>query len=366
MKIYNHDILLSTHEKYGGIHLYSGRALPLTSPEDKVQMHPALKEDWTAISDHYHQVGLTFTDDVIWDVSMAEISRHPDREISVYFFGDAVNANSPYQHLFDDLDADWNRTVAYINSKNNFIQLAQSLNVPVPETLCFESLDDLPALETLPYPCYVKPSVSDHGFGIARCGDSEELRAALSRLEPGSALQVQAEVQASAFLNLQYQVVNGQPQRVLVSEQVLEGCVHGGNRYPTDHEPWEVVEPLAQWLVDRGMKGIFAFDVAVLTGTAEPKYVAIECNPRFNGSSYPTCIAHRLGITAWSSATCSLTPRSVGDLGDLSGLAFNPETGRGLILVNWGTIHAGKLSLLLAGMPPEQEEVLLKFRQRLV
>lgn len=364
MKIYNHDILLSTHEKYGGVHLYSGRALGLTFPGDKVQIHPDLRPDWPAIAAHYQRVGLTYTEDVLWTVDMAEIIRHPGYDFSVYFFGNAVDATPAAQQFFTALDEPWCRTVAYINSKNNFMELADQLQVPVPQTLRFATQADLPPLAELPYPCYLKPSVSDHGFGIARCDSPAQVQAALAQLEPDSPFQVQAEVAATAFLNLQYQVVAGRAERVLVSEQVLAGCVHQGNRYPTTQEPWQVVDAMAQWLVDQGMKGIFAFDVAVLAEGAERPYVAIECNPRFNGSSYPTAIAHRLGIPQWSSATCTLSPRPIADL-DLKGVEYDPDTGKGMILVNWGTIHAGKLSVLVAGTLQEQEDCLATLRQRL-
>lgn len=363
MKIYNHDILLSTHEPYGGVHLYSGRALGLSSPGDKVQMHPDLQADWDAISRHYRQVGLTITEDIIWHTSVEELSRHPDHEICVYFFGDAVNNPSPWDSFFDGIDARWHHTVHYINSKNNFIDLAQRLGVPVPTTLCFENPGAIADPTQLPYPCYLKPSVSDHGFGIARCETVAELTAALPQLDPQIPVQVQAEVQAKAFLNLQYRVVAGTAQPMLASEQILLGCVHQGNRYPSAYEPWEMMAPMAQWLAEAGMRGIFAFDVAVIETAAGPEYVAIECNPRFNGSSYPTCVAERLGIRQWRSATCSLSPRAIADL-NMEGLEFNPDTGKGIILVNWGTIHAGKLSILLAGTPTEQEEVLAKFQQR--
>ena len=48
------------------------------------------------------------------------------------------------------------------------------------------------------------------------------------------------------------------------TEQVLDGCVHQGNRYPVPAPPWPVVEPMAEWLVEQGMQGVFAFDVAVV------------------------------------------------------------------------------------------------------
>ncbi|NER83557.1 MAG: hypothetical protein F6K42_29195 [Leptolyngbya sp. SIO1D8] len=66
MKIFNHDITLSTHDREPGTHLYSGRALGLTRPEDKIQIHPALLSEWDAILEHYEQAGISHSHDVIW------------------------------------------------------------------------------------------------------------------------------------------------------------------------------------------------------------------------------------------------------------------------------------------------------------
>lgn len=94
MKIFNHDITLSTHDQAPGVHLFSGRALGLTNPGDKIQIHPALTSEWEAIIEHYEQVGLRHTDDVVWDISLAEIERNPEYETSFYFFGDAVDRSA--------------------------------------------------------------------------------------------------------------------------------------------------------------------------------------------------------------------------------------------------------------------------------
>jgi len=56
---------------------------------------------------------------------------------------------------------------------------------------------------------------------------------------------------------------------------------------------------MAEWLYREGMKGTFAFDVAVTRKGVGTDYLAIECNPRFNGASYPTVIAHKLGLESW-------------------------------------------------------------------
>jgi hypothetical protein len=357
MTIYNHDITLYTHDRHISTRLYSGRALCLTTPEDKIQIHPELATEWDAIVNHYHQVGLAHTNDVVWDISLhrlaEELAQNPDQEPSVYFFGDVVNDHDTYRKVFQNWDAQCCLVIEYVNSKNNFISLAEELRIAVPKTLRFDHLAAAKAWGEMPFPCYVKPAISDHGAGIMRCPDTEALAVAFAKLEPNVPLQVQAEVTASAFLNLQYQVTPAGVEPLLVSEQILDGCVHGGNRYPASHEPWDTVAPFARWMGEQGMKGIFAVDVAVVPAGETTGYVAIECNPRFNGSSYPTLVAQRLGISAWSSATYTTQLRSLKDL-DLQDLAFNPAVGKGIVLINWGTIQAGKVSVLLAGSEPEQ------------
>lgn len=364
MKIFNHDITLSTHDQSAGISLFSGRALGLTHPEDTIQIHPELTSEWDDIVDHYAQVGLSHSQQVIWTVDLAEIDRHPEYDACFYFFGDAVNLQSPQRQFFQQRDPHWCQVVEFINSKNNFVHLAEELGIAVPQTLRFDTLAAAQAFEAIPFPVYVKPAVSDHGVGIMRCPDEASLAAAFARLNPDESLQIQAEVQASSFLNLQYQVTPDGVEPLLVSEQILDGCVHGGNRYPSAHEPWEKIAPFAEWMGDRGMKGIFAVDVAVVPEAGGTRYLAIECNPRYNGSSYPTLVAQKLGISQWSSATCHTSKRSLKDL-DLGDLTFDAETGTGVILINWGTIKAGKISVLLAGTESAQATLSTELETRL-
>jgi hypothetical protein len=357
MKIYNHDITLYTHDRHISTRLYSGRALCLTTPGDKIQIHPELATEWDGILAHYEQVGLAHTDDVVWDISIArledELASQPDQELSVYFFGDVVNEDDTYRQVFQNWDARCCQVIEFVNSKNNFISLSQELGIAVPQTLCFDHLAAAKAWDPVPFPCYVKPAISDHGAGIMRCPDAKALATAFAQLDPHIPLQIQAEVNASAFLNLQYQVTTAGVEPLLVSEQILDGCVHGGNRYPASHEPWEKVAAFAEWMGNQGMRGIFAVDVAVVPEAGGIGFVAIECNPRFNGSSYPTLVAQRLGIRAWSSATYATQLRALKDL-KLQDLAYNPTTGKGIVLINWGTIQAGKVSVLLAGTEADQ------------
>lgn len=67
-------------------------------------------------------------------------------------------------------------------------------------------------------------------------------------------------------------------------------------------------------MVGNGMQGVFAFDIAVIDRPNGVEYLAIECNPRFNGASYPTAIAHKFGITHWMSRLFYTDHRSLRDL----------------------------------------------------
>lgn len=363
-KLFNHDITTCTHESVLGNHLYSGRVLGLTDSEDIIQLSPELKSQWQGITEHYDRIGLTYSQNVIWDVSLEICADYPNFDLSVFYFGDTTTQNSTKAYGFKQLDPLRFDVVEFINSKNNFMQVAENLGVKVPKTFCFGTKTAIGNLETLPYPCYLKPSVAVAGAGIHRCENPENLASVLPTIPNDIPLQIQEEVITSSFLNLQYQVTDSGWQRLAATSQILEGCTHMGNRYPSAHQPWELVDPMAEWMVQRGMKEVFAFDVAVVEEEGNIRYVAIECNPRFNGASYPTIIAKKLNINNWIGETFSTQYRSLEEL-DLSGIEFNSQTGVGVVLVNWGTILVGRLGVLIAGSIEEQDEIRFLLKQRL-
>jgi hypothetical protein len=244
--------------------------------------------------------------------------------------------------------------------------LAAELGIDVPQTRCFPGADAISELDIISFsmPCYLKAAISVSGVGIYRCANREELRDAMKKFAVGVPVQLQEEVKTDVFLNMQYRVIDDKLVRLAASEQILEGCAHQGNRFPSSHEPWEVIEPMALWLKERGIKGIFAFDLAVVETPDGLRFPAIECNPRFNGASYPTVIAQKLDIPEWSAITFETKYRKLSDL-DFSDIEFDMKTGEGLVIVNWGTLLRGKLVLLLAGSADYQELLLNEIRYRL-
>ena len=362
-KIFNHDIMHCTHDAVVGNYLYSGRVLGMSEPDDLIQLHPDLESQWTAITAHYDRIGLSHSQNPIWNVSFEELRKYPDYEPSVFIFSDAFDELRQDEKWFGKGNKDWQDVVTFVNSKNNFIRLAQELNVNVPRTLCAENQSKL--LENnknIPFPCYLKPAVSVDGVGIYRCENSQELNDSLAKLDKNTPIQVQQEVIADKFLNLQYEVKNGSVEPLAATEQILNGFAHQGNRYPTAYQPWDLVKPMAKWMTKKGMKGIFAFDVATVKDKID--CFAIECNPRFNGASYPTGIAYKLKIDSWCSDNFVTKYSSLDEI-DLGDLEYNPATKKGAIIYNWGSILVSKIGVLLAGSIAQQEELRTLLKQKL-
>ena len=356
--VVNHDIMNCTADGVVGNHLYSGRALGLSEPWDIIQLHPDLQPLWDDIRAHYDRIGLSYAREVIWHVYREELGEHIGFHPSVFYFG-------PKECCFWG-DHQWMETVEFINSKNNFMAVAQELGIDVPRTLCFDDAGEVSAtdLQQVVYPCYAKAAVSVSGVGIYRCEDESALCAALAGFDAGVPIQIQEEVIADTFLNMQYRVVGNQLLHLATSEQILDGFAHQGNRVPARYEPWSSVDPLAEWLVERGMRGVFAFDVAVVETADGPRFPVIECNPRFNGATYPTAIAHKLDIPEWSAVALSTRHRSLAEI-DLRGIEFNPRNGEGVVLVNWGPVLVGKLLVLFAGRPHVQRRLQAQLQLRL-
>lgn len=357
-QIFNHDVSSCTADGVLGNHLYSSRALAATEPDDIIQLHPDLKDQWELILEHYDRVGLNTTRSVIWDIDPQQLAANPKHDPSVFFFGPTEHGARP--------DESWLKAVEAMNCKNSFMQIAEELRVSVPRTLRFDSVQAISDADiaSAPYPCYLKAAISVSGIGIYRCEDAAALRDAMTRFEPETPVQIQQEVIADTFLNMQYEIESNALRRLATTEQVLDGFVHQGNRHPARAEPWHVVEPMAVWLFRQGMRGVFAFDVAVVPTDLGERYFAIECNPRYNGASYPTAVAHKLGVEHWLARSFQTRHRHLADL-DLSGIEYDPRTGTGVVLVNWGPILVGKLLVLIAGDEWAQERLTQELLERL-
>lgn len=357
LKIFNHDIRSSGPSWLKLSPYYASRALCLTNPGDVIQLSPDLKSQFPAIHAHYARVGIPCTDQVVWDLFLERTEEYPDYPLSAFYFGKRENRFRP--------DPNRLQMTQRMNSKNEFIHFAQEHGIPVPLTYCFENTDAaLQELEKFPYPCYLKPAVALSGIGISRNSNKEELSKSLHKLPADIPVQVQQEVHADRLLNIEYQVQDGRAKRLLVSEQIMEGYVYKGNRVPALSDGLDVLDEFAGIISAQGMQEIFAFDVVVSSTNGMEQIFVLECNPRYNGVSYPGMIAQRLGVSQWSAVTLKTPFRDLRCI-DLVGIEYGPDTGTGVILVNWGAILHGELMVMLIGNPAEQDIQLGEIKRRI-
>ena len=337
--------------------MFASRALCVTSTDDVIQLPSELQKHWKYIKEHYQRVGLECCEEVIWDLNLDRIKNYPKAELSPFFFGVRENIFRPDERRF--------LITKYLNSKNNFIKLAQKENINTPVTIAFNSIDDLKKYKLpLDFPLYFKPEVSLSGLGICRCESISELEKHTSKIKEKFAFQLQKEINSTCFLNFQFEEIDGKAHRLLISQQVIEDNSHLGNFYPIKYGNSDFLDNFAQSMVDQGMRGIFAFDVAVIENDHKTSFFAIECNPRFNAATYPAIVSKKLNITQWMTLTLSASFDSYDDL-LLQDIEFRTDSNCGIIIINWGSIEHGKIMFMIAGNPQEQKKFLAELKNRI-
>jgi hypothetical protein len=358
VRIVNHEMLDCSDERelgrLAGLPRYQARSLCITRPEDLIQLNPMLQSDYDWAQRHYARIGLPVSTNVLWDDSFERLAEFPGHGLDVFLFGRRAHSVRPDAGRFE--------VVAEMNQKNLLIQRSWHLGTPTPFTQIFDSKHKLGDLGQYQYPLFLKLSISVSGLGVWGCETPDKLAAQLRQIDDDVPLQLQQPVDAE-FLNVQYfGMPNGKFKRVLVTEQILDGNAHAGNR-PTHHKSWAVTDPLAVYMVKNGMRGIFAFDVAALKNG---NYLVIECNPRYNGASYPTIVSQRLGVGNNWMARNFATNVASGSAIDLGEFEYNPTTNTGAVLMNWGIVPEGKVGYMVVGTPDQQRVIADAIATRLV
>jgi hypothetical protein len=345
-----------------GVDMYGARVLASSYPGDVIMMPPSLSDRrlLDKIIEHYKRVGLVVANQFIFDEIWETAKQFPDHEMDAFHFGSAANAVAPNE--------DFAKIADEMNNKNAFIEFCHKMGVATPGTILFNSIEEFDATSIeLPgsgYPVYVKAAVSASGMHVICCKNDEELVAAVNKM-PG-AFQVQEGLSPkTGFYNIQYTEVGGVRHHGPLTLQKLDGNEHNGNVYPSGIDV-DIVQPLADKLAEamteRGMKSTWAFDVAVTPGRGA---LFIEANPRWNGASYYSHPAERLNAQAWEGQY--VKPRHTNFdfmFREYADWEYNPSHGSGIILINWGTIAAHKLGLLVIGTPEQRESLLNTFRSK--
>ena len=360
--VFHHDVTASYPmeelQNLPGVPVYAARVFASTHPQDVVVLPKETKDYYPWIQEHYDRIGLPVAREVVFG-GHDEVRRYPNHDLSVFYFGEAENAVRP--------DRRWRETAEYLNSKNNIVMLCQELGVGTPRTACIsrpvgQDVDLVGLGQTFPF--YVKVALSASGFGVWRCEGPEDFNKVVSRLRVPYQVQ-EALPEGTKFLNVQYETgPQGSPVRGPITFQVLQGNTHSGNSFPTPYDAADihaVCDPVAKWATEHGMRGVFAFDVAA---TPDGKFLLIECNPRWNGASYYSRVADKLGVSQWQSLNTGFKYRTFEGLHLPTGLAFSRAHGEGIIIVNWGCAGEGKLGIFVAGQPESRKELIVEFTER--
>lgn len=352
--IFNHrmDEICAAHALVPGFERWGGVALGISNPGDRVQMHPSLRDWEPAIRAHYSRCGIPVAGDILWDDAWHHLAGECPGEMSVAMFGESVHRHRP--------DPRWRSAVDRFQDKNEFIAWARGIGAPVPKTVCLPSGGEA-GDHGLAYPVFVKDARSLSGLGIERCIHPRELAEAIrGRMDP---FQIQEAVPRDAvFLNVQYAGAGTGSLFVATTRQILDGCSHRGNLWPEAIDVRTVTDPLADELFRFGMRGIFALDVAVAGGPSRPRAWVLECNPRWNGSSYFWFLAQKLGATAWTGLVVSC-PADFHSM-DLGGLEYRPASREGIVLVDWTRVNQGVASVLVVGSSERQRAILSRLSCR--
>lgn len=346
----------SYHGLEAADHIPAANTLSLTYPDDVIQVHPDLKEEYLYIKSHYNRIGLKHTENIIWDVSVNTIKDFKPFDLSVLYFDFEFHKVRP--------NIDWFETASYINNKNNFIAEAKNMNLPIPITFCFLNKGDIENMDQFPYPCFLKIAVSSGGKGVFYCKDISSLEGELKDIDDDVALQIQAAADAKYTLNIQYIGCKDGLKRVGITEQKTDGYAYVGSQFPARSDPWNITDSMAQRLFDLGMRGVFAFDIVSTQEDDEECFYVLECNPRFNAASYYFGTAIKMEMKQWYAINMTTNKRSLASL-DIEDLEYNSHTKSGVILVGWGGILNGKLNILIAGDLQTQERLYQELKRKL-
>jgi len=327
----------------GGLH--ATRILPCTSPDDIVQLDPRLRSAYDALHKHLNQIGIEISANILWDTSSDVSAKFPGHDWGLYLFNAEPNRARPNDKRYHATEA--------FNNKNSFITHCQDNGHPAPRTIMVNEARSFVPPTNLQFPVYVKAARSSSGRNIFKCYTYEEVARYVSQIDDECQIQ-EAVPENASFLNVQYQGINGQAVHLATTEQLLHGFTYVGNRFPATLDPRHVTDRLAQELVDAGLEDVFAFDVAA---TPESAFI-IECNARWNGATYPTFLARRLGVSQWAAIKISTRSKEPRDIHRLNDLVYDKARKSGIVVLNNSFMGTnGELSLFLAGPPDLQDEL---------
>lgn len=317
-----------------------------SNKKDVVVVHPddAYCVQW--LLEHHRKAGLVHGRHVIGD-NHRLLDELPDNYgVMTYLYDDwALNFRPNAQRYV---------ITEQMRSKIKFTGFCQQLGITTPNSWGFISKKSCHDFAQFSYPCWFKPDLGFTGRGVTKVSSEVEMRSIMESVPGKMPFQIQAHLeQAVAFPNVTYFCHAGKAHRVMVTGQILAGKSgqdHIGNYFADNDEfdgVWAITDDVANAMAVNGMEFIIGLDVAkCVASDGSIYYVMIECNPRPNGSSFPTKLVKRLlgsqTASPWLAVTVPTSCRSFSDL-QLDDLIFNGR--EGLIVHEASRLNSGKLGI---------------------
>jgi hypothetical protein len=329
----------------------TSRSYGLSLPGDTVMLDARLQSELPHVRAHYRRIGMQVATTILWQHSTQKAQELcPPMRYDTWIYDRETYKVAPDEDVLAATDQ--------LNNKNTFLRQCDAAGLTIPKTDMYDA-HEVP-IQKWDGPWFVKSAVSVSGRHIVRAQTWDEVLAFV-QANPGP-YQIQEALDTTEFLNTQYYVhPDGSLAHICTSEQVIEGVEHIGNRFPADYEVQQLTDPAARLVADMGYRGLFAFDVAMVQGTP----YLLECNPRYNGATYPAAIAAKLGTNSgWTLRYSDLAQAySVGDM-NLNDLEYSKERDSGLVVIAWGM--RARLGYMAIGTNDEQNELVKEFDERFV
>lgn len=260
----------------------------------------------------------------------------------------------------DEIDA--------MNSKVEAKLIFMKCGVPVPEGMVIpreelEASREIIRLLKLYGDLIIRGSEGASGSSLATISDEDEIRElerVLREDEESGSFLVEKKYRVISSPNVQIQVTP-EKEKILLTEQVLYKDVHKGNLYPpmksmAGEEIMRYSRVVADYMKRVNKSG---YTIAGIDFIITPEGVmAIEINPRVNGSMYPEFLRERLGFKAFiSSQVEDLEPFDFNELNGKLGDFMEPgKKAPVMVPIIPGLFGMGKIYYVILG--ESREEVL--------
>lgn len=254
-----------------------------------------------------------------------------------------------------------------VNSKAEAKEIFMELDIPVPEGRIIsrkdleESFEGVVELLNLYGEVIIKGSMGASGSSILTISSEDEiseLERILREDKESCDFLVEKKYRVLSSPNVQIQATH-EKEKIVLTDQIMDKDVHKGNIYPPmENEFNEEIVCYCRVLMDYIKK--FNKSSYIIAGMdfiiTRDGPMAVEINPRINGSMYPEFLRERLGYKAFlSSQVEDLRPFNFNELTEKLGDFMEPKNKSPVVVpIIPGLFGTGKIVYVILGSSREE------------